>query len=175
MYGETNELPLRAETTTLQELLKIVQADLGPEALIELDQELVLALECPICKTVENVLQPLDRVSFESAHCPACGTLRETKMAHLIAGDEPFLNRTLSSIGVPPLHILRAFNNQEYRFYELTGDLKETLHFNHFTESASHPKSILRNRLHLGEEVNLPCEEVSSARGRVIMHDEHTS
>ena len=174
MYGEINELPLRAETTTLQELLSIVQADLGPEALIELDQELVLALECPICKTIENVLQPLDRISFESAHCPVCGTLRETQMTHLITGEEPFLNRTLSSMGVPPLHILRAFNNQEYRFYELTGDLKEALHFNHFMESASHPKSILHNRLHLGEEVNLPAFDASSAHGRVIVHDEQT-
>jgi hypothetical protein len=39
----------------------------------------------------------------------------------------------LLSIGVPPLHILRARNSVEYCFFELTGDLEETLHFAHFT------------------------------------------
>ncbi len=39
---------------------------------------------------------------------------------------------TLAEAGVPALHILRAYNAQEYRFYELSGDLKEALHFSHF-------------------------------------------
>ena len=59
---------------------------------------------------------------------------------------EPFLNRTLASVGIPPLHILRAFNAQEYRFYELTGDLREALHFNDFEETSptrkeAHPQA----------------------------------
>ena len=171
IYGEISELPSRAETTTLSDLLSIAQADLGPEAVIELDQELILALECPTCKTVETVLRPISEVSFESAHCPACGTLRETQMTHVITGEEPFLNHTLASLGVPPLHILRAFNYQEYRFYELTGDLEQALHFAHFEESATHPKSILRQRLRLGEQVDIDNLDENPARGRVVFHD----
>lgn len=171
IYGEVTELPLRAETATLEDLFKIAQADLGPGAVIELDQELILALECPRCKTVEQVLRPISEVSFEAAHCPVCGSLRETQMTHVITGEEPYLNRTMSSVGVPQLHILRAFNQQEYRFYELTGDLEEALHFSHFEESPQHPRSALRQRLHLGEAVELD-DESNPARGRVLFHDE---
>lgn len=170
-YGEVTELPARAEMLTLNDLLEIARADLGEDALIELDQELILALECPTCRTRETLLKPISEVSFESAHCPICGAMRETEMAHTISGGEPFLNRTLASVGVPPLHILRAYNEQEYRFYELTGDLEEALHFQHFTESTRQQHPSIRQRLRLGEEVELDDEAVNPAHGRVIFHD----
>jgi hypothetical protein len=88
--------------------------------MIELDQELITSLSCPVCHTLEQVLKPLNTVSFEAGHCPTCGTLRETELTHVITGDENFLHRTLANVGVPALHILRAHNGQEYRFYELT-------------------------------------------------------
>lgn len=128
-YGEITELPARAARTTLDDLLRIACADLGVNAVVELDQELVTKLECPNCHTVEEVLRPLSEVTFEAGHCPTCGILREASMTHVITGEEPFLHRTLSSVGVPPLHVIRAHNGVEYRFYELTGDLNEALHF----------------------------------------------
>jgi hypothetical protein len=170
-YGEISELPARAESTTMQELLRIVRADLGPDAVIELDQELILALECPDCKTVEQVLQPISQVSFEAAHCPTCGILRETRMSHVITGDENFLYRTLASLGVPPLHILRAYNTQEYRFYELTGDLEDALHFSDFDESAPASRERIRQRIRLGEVVKLKDIRINPASGRIVLHD----
>ncbi len=83
-YGEITELPARAETTTLQDILHIARADLGLDATLELDQELVLSLECPQCKTITPILQPMSDVTFEDAHCPYCGTLREAKLTHVI-------------------------------------------------------------------------------------------
>ncbi len=134
IYGDITELPdRRATDTTLAQMLEIARAELGEEAVLELDQEIVLALECHTCHTVTEVLKPVSRVSLEEGRCPGCGELREVHMSHVITGDEPFLERTLLSIGVPPLHILRARNSVEYRFFELTGDLEETLHFAHFT------------------------------------------
>ncbi|MCX8062531.1 MAG: ThiF family adenylyltransferase, partial [Anaerolineales bacterium] len=171
VYGEITELPLRAETLTAGDLLRIAQSDLGTNAIVELDQEIILTLECPRCKTKEPILRPIAEVSFEAAHCPICGALRETEMTHVVSGEEPFLNRTLASLGVPPLHILRAYNDQEYRFYELSGDQEQALHFSHFEESESHPRTILRQRLRLGEEVELEDIEVNPARGRVTLHD----
>jgi len=126
----------RATDTTLAQMLEIARAELGEEAVLELDQEIVLALECHTCHTVTEVLKPVSRVSLEEGRCPGCGELREVHMSHVITGDEPFLGRTLLSIGVPPLHILRARNSVEYRFFELTGDLEETLHFAHFIAPA---------------------------------------
>jgi hypothetical protein len=149
IYGEITELPARAEHTTLNELLRIARADLGPQAIIELDQELITALKCPVCKSVEKILKPLSEVSFEAGHCPVCGTLRETDLTHVITGEEDFLDHTLSRVGVPPLHILRAQNGREYRFYELSGDLAEELHFSHFENSELQPPS--QGRVRLGE------------------------
>jgi molybdopterin/thiamine biosynthesis adenylyltransferase len=82
IYGEIIELPLRAERATLTDLFKVVKADLGDGAVLELDQELVLSLECPLCHTITPVLRPLAQVSFEEGHCPECGTLRETSLTH---------------------------------------------------------------------------------------------
>jgi adenylyltransferase/sulfurtransferase len=134
-YGDITELPARAERTTLDDILRIACADLGLNAVIELDQELVTKLECPNCHTVEEVLRPLSEVTLEDGNCPTCGILREASLTHTITGEETFLHRTLSSVGVPPLQIIRAHNGVEYRFYELSADLDDALHFRHFESS----------------------------------------
>jgi hypothetical protein len=120
---------------------------------IELDQELVTSLECPNCHTLEQVMKPMSEVTFEAGHCPTCGILRDAQFTHVITGEETFLHRTLSSVGIPPLHILRAQNGTEYRFYELTGDLPEALHFRHFERNGSQPEP-----LHIGERIRLKGE-----------------
>jgi len=164
-YGDITELPLRADTTTLEDMLQIAHRDLGPDAVIELDQELVLALNCPQCGTREEVLQPISAVGFNRAHCPTCGLLREIEMTHTISGDENFLSSTLANIGVPPLHILRAYNTEEYRFYELNGDLKDTLHFNHFERPSSEAPIKLTGRIKLKDRV------VLKKRPKIIIHE----
>jgi len=164
-YGEINELPLRADTTTLGDLLMIARRDLGSEAVIELDQELVLSLTCPQCGTREEVLEPISEVGFNRAHCPACGLLRETELSHTITGEENFLSRTLASLGVPPLHILRAFNASEYRFYELNADLPDALHFSHFEKPAYETPIKLSGRIKLSDKV------VIKSRPKITLHD----
>jgi len=153
-YGEITELPARVERTTLDDLLRIACADLGLNAIIELDQELVTKLECPTCHTVEEVLRPLSEVTLEAGNCPTCGILREASMTHVITGEEPFLHRTLASVGVPALHIIRAHNGQEYRFYELTGDLADALHFRDFesTVKLGDARPAARIRIKEGKE-----------------------
>jgi molybdopterin/thiamine biosynthesis adenylyltransferase len=167
IYGDVTELPLRAGQATLAELLRLARADLGPEAMLELDQELIVALECRVCGTHDRVLRPLSEVSLQAAHCPTCGELRETHMTHNLTGDEDFLDRTLASVGVPPLHILRAHNAQEFRFYELTGDLPEAIHFRHFEGG----RAGNGRRIRLGSEVRPPDVGSKRAQGRVVFKD----
>jgi len=61
------------------------------------------------------------------------------------------------------LHILRATNGAEFRFYELTGDLPAALHFNDFDEAVP---GLHAPRVRLGEAV--PGE---SPAGRVHLID----
>ena len=169
IYGDITELSINAHTTTLHELLQIIKADLGEDAAIELDQEIVLELECMHCNTAEKIISPMSKVSFEAAHCPNCGNMREVKMTHLITGDEPFLHHTLISVGIPPLHIVRANNAEEYRFYELTGDLAETLHFNHFTDTLD--ETSVRERIKIGESVKNISQDEQPAAIKIKIKD----
>jgi adenylyltransferase/sulfurtransferase len=164
IYGDIIELDKRALDTTLIDMLQIARSDLGPDTVIELDQELVLSLECQKCQVVEDVMKPISLVSFDAAHCPTCGLVRQVEMTHAVVGDEPFLNLTLDALGVPPLHIIRAHNGREYRFYELTGDLASTLHFRHFERPA----------IKIGKESPVsqkPQSAESPATGRIRMHE----
>jgi adenylyltransferase/sulfurtransferase len=171
VYGPVTELPAKAATSSLKELLGIAQTDLGPSAVLELDQELILSLECPQCKTTERILRPLSQVSFEAGHCPVCGVLRQVNMTHVITGEEDFLSRTLAGVGVPPLHILRAHNGQEYRFYELTGDLTEGLHFHHFQAPTASHQPLGRPRIRLQEEAPAPDGRRNPAAGRIVLRN----
>ena len=171
-YGEITELPARVARTTLDDLLRIACADLGVNAVIELDQELVTKLECPTCHTVEEVLRPLSEVTFEAGHCPTCGILREAFMTHVITGNEPFLHRTLASVGVPPLHVVRAHNGEEYRFYELTGDLNEALHFRDFQstiklDEKKQPRIRISDKLQVKVSKDTPVLKLRGARVRL--------
>jgi molybdopterin/thiamine biosynthesis adenylyltransferase/DNA-binding transcriptional regulator YhcF (GntR family) len=169
IYGDINELPLRAERATLTDLFTVVKADLGDGALLELDQELVLSLECPLCHTVTPVLRPLAQVTFEDGHCPECGTLRETSLTHEINGSEDFLHHTLASLGIPPLQILRAHNQNEYRFYELTGDLPDALHFRHYERVEPQESHSLRKRIRIQDESSR--ETLTIRKKRIKLHD----
>jgi adenylyltransferase/sulfurtransferase len=170
IYGDVTELPAMAGKTTLGEMMRIIHADLGADALLELDQELILTLNCTVCQSRERVMQPISNVTFKSAHCPTCGALREIDMTHTVTGKEDFLQMTLAEVGVPPLHILRAYNPREYRFYELTGDLKETLHFNHFEKPSlvGAPREI---KVHLGEEETSIGEKPKDIGSRITLRE----
>ena len=74
-------------------------------------------------------------------------------------------------MGIPSLHIVRAHNGVQYRFYELTGDLQDSLHFHDFEQThikvapapAAHGKSHVR----LKAEVKLKDGPANSAGRRV--------
>ncbi|MBI2331255.1 MAG: ThiF family adenylyltransferase [Chloroflexi bacterium] len=172
-YGTITELPARAERTTLDDLLRIACADLGLNAVVELDQELVTKFECPNCHTEEEVLRPLNEVTLEAGNCPNCGVLRETFLTHVITGEEKFLHRTLASVGVPPLHIIRAHNGEEYRFFELTGDAEDALHFHDFeskvkVEESKAPRIRLKDAaLHIKDVKSSPVLRVRPGRIRL--------
>ena len=171
VYGDITELPLKSAHTSIRDLLHIAQVDLGNQAVLEFDQEIILSLTCPTCHTTEQVFKPISSVSFQAAHCAVCGTLREIEMSHTIDGSETYLDRTLLSMGVPPLHVIRANNGSEFRFYELTGDLPDALHFNHFNQ-LEEEFSLPNLRIRLGEEMDQPDLNETVIKPRITLRDE---
>jgi molybdopterin/thiamine biosynthesis adenylyltransferase/predicted RNA-binding Zn-ribbon protein involved in translation (DUF1610 family) len=127
-YETIEELPeASAAGTTLHQMLAIARGRLGPGARLELDYELVTEFQCPACGNREAVFEPLRRLDGRRAQCPACGQQRQGVITHAIAGEEPYLERTLAEIGVPPLHVVTARSGREYAHFELTGDAASCL------------------------------------------------
>jgi molybdopterin/thiamine biosynthesis adenylyltransferase/predicted RNA-binding Zn-ribbon protein involved in translation (DUF1610 family) len=116
------KLPETTVDTTLGELLALAQERLGPEAVLEFDGEVVVAMECPDCGMREPVFKKMARLYEGTASCPSCGSRREMVLTHRITGDEPYLERTLGEFDVAPLSIIRARNGQERIYLEMTGD-----------------------------------------------------
>lgn len=124
------ELPAAtAASSTVGDLLSEARRRLGDEAVIEFDSELVTALLCPGCKSETPLFKRMTRLYENEVVCPECGQRREMQLTHRINGDEPFLDRTLAEMDIPPLGIVRARNGQERVYLELTGDKESFLRF----------------------------------------------
>ncbi len=123
------ELPaITAAGTTVGELLALARDQLGPETVLELGHELVVALQDVDGDTLTPVFQRMARLSDNVLTGPD-GQRRELVLTHRISGDEDFLQRTLAEIDIPPLDILRARNGSQRLYLELTGDREHFLRF----------------------------------------------
>jgi molybdopterin/thiamine biosynthesis adenylyltransferase len=108
--------------TTLGALLERAKADLGPGTVLEFNQPLLIAFECPACGDHERVGRPVGSVLETRAHCPRCGVQRQAVQVPSVAGGEPFLDMALADAGVPRFDVVGARNKLARRGYELAGD-----------------------------------------------------
>lgn len=124
------ELPqTTARGTRVDELLRWIQDEMGEGAFVELDQELVTSWLCVSCGATEDVLLPLSRLDRAPTACLQCGGARTMVTTHRLTGTERFADCTLAELGIPPLHVLTARKDQHYRYFELTGDVKDVIEF----------------------------------------------
>jgi adenylyltransferase/sulfurtransferase len=121
-YEPVETIEASVAHTTAGEFLERVRADLGPQAVIETNHDLLAALGCSRCGTSEPRFSSLGRVSEREGRCPACGEHRVPQTYHTIDGSESFLDRTLAELGVPPWEVLGARAGLEHRYYEFAGD-----------------------------------------------------
>jgi adenylyltransferase/sulfurtransferase len=107
-FGEPIRLGAPATGVRVGDLLKRAQAELGPEAVVELNQEIVRELECPGCGRREEILAPVGKVAEEQARCPAC---QQERIAHMLCEldrDCGLMDRTAAEIGIPPFDVVSA-------------------------------------------------------------------
>lgn len=122
-YEDIREMPeWKASSTTVGEVLAHIRTDLGDEAVLDLERELVESLECNHCNTIEYVYAQLGEISEQDAKCPKCGEERHANLTHSLEGNDRYNNRTLSEMGVPPFDIVTGRAGFEMVHYELTGD-----------------------------------------------------
>lgn len=126
--GEIVSLDARADALTVRELLSLARERLGPTAEIEMGRDILEKLVCPKCHGSETMFASLGKVTADKAPCPTCPDVRRDVVTfHKIRGDEPFIDQTLASIGVPAFDILIARAGGRSVGFELSGDAADVL------------------------------------------------
>jgi adenylyltransferase/sulfurtransferase len=120
--GRVIPLGRSAAGVTVGELLARAGSDLGEGAVLEFNQELLLALCCPRCGAEEAVLRPLGSVSEGAAECPKCRVERAPIRVPSVVGGEPFLGRSFAEIGVPRFDIVAGRKGMVRVGYEFSAD-----------------------------------------------------
>lgn len=121
-YGHIRKLHKGVATTTLGELLLEVKRELGDKAIIEFNNDMIEALECPHCGKSETLFKPLGKTTEKEAICPTCSNERKPKTFHSINGDESFLDKTFYEIGIPLWEVVVGRQNKDEVFLEFDLD-----------------------------------------------------
>jgi len=121
------EMPVRAREVRLRDALGWAREALGEGARLEFARELLLSLDCPACGASERVLKSLTAVTEREAPCPRCQERRAPQLFHAVAGNEDFLDLTLSQVGVPDWDIVKGRKGDRVVGFELAGDRADAL------------------------------------------------
>lgn len=127
VYEGIETLGDSVDSLTAGDLLARAQRDLGGGAVVELNQDLLAELYCAACDARQPLHASLGKVSEKTARCPRCGAHRAPTLFHTLDGTQPWLDRTLAQLGVPPWDILTARAGYETRHYEMGGDRAQVL------------------------------------------------
>ena len=126
-YDPVQELPWRVGHTQAGTLLERAQGDLGPMAVLDMNQDLLAGLTCELCKETEPLFASLGKVTEDRGRCPRCGNHRTPKIYHTIDGrDRTLTDRTLAELGVPLWDVVGGRAGTKQTYYEFRGD-KEAL------------------------------------------------
>ncbi|MFK7805597.1 MAG: ThiF family adenylyltransferase [Anaerolineae bacterium] len=111
----------RSDQITLAELLAIAKKELGDEAVLEFSTELIVSMTDPETKETEPVFKRMVSLT-ENALTGTSGSQKQMELTYRITGEEDFLDKTLAEIDQPPMTIIRARNDDQSVYLEMTGD-----------------------------------------------------
>ena len=103
-------------TTTFAEMLERASAELGRDAHLELEREVLHALRCSTCDTRESVDLPITAVRRGAAICPGCGGERRLELVHRITEGSDLLDQTPRDVGLPGGDVVAMVNGAARRF-----------------------------------------------------------
>ena len=112
-----------AETTTVADALAEARRLVGPDAELEFARDVLEKLVCPACGNQETLFMSLGKVPADKSACPVCkAPRREAVTFYKVRGTEPFLDKTLAQVGVPPFDVLVARAGDRAVGIELSAD-----------------------------------------------------
>ncbi|MEX2316814.1 MAG: ThiF family adenylyltransferase [Pirellulales bacterium] len=125
--GPIESLPWSVAKTTAGDFLERVRSDLGPDAVIETNHDLLSGLACAACQRTYPRLASLGKVTEADGLCPQCGEPCAPQMYHTIGSDSPLLEKTLFELGVPLWDIILGRAGIKQLAYEFAGDWRAVL------------------------------------------------
>ena len=123
-----HEAPAPIESTnltsasTVRELCDTAKRLLGGLDALDFAREIVSRLECQACGEKTDVLQPAQKISADSILCKKCNAERIPSFMHSLSADNPYLDRSLSGIGLPLWDIVWARYGEKAVGIEISGD-----------------------------------------------------
>jgi adenylyltransferase/sulfurtransferase len=124
---EIVSLDASVDSMTARGLLQKAASIAGGPREIELNRDILEKLVCPKCKREESLYVSLGKIKADRAICPDCKTRREVVTFDKIRGNEPFLDRPLSQIGVPPFDIVTVRTGERSIGIEFSADASKVL------------------------------------------------
>jgi adenylyltransferase/sulfurtransferase len=118
-FAEASVVP---EHVTLGALLQQAHEELGDDAVLDFEHEIVTAMTCAACDETVSVMRPLDGLTVGAALCPACGDERRAELAHgVTSSDVDLLAMSPEALGLPPRDIVTGRSGTRRRHYLLGG------------------------------------------------------
>jgi molybdopterin/thiamine biosynthesis adenylyltransferase len=118
-YGTPDDVPLGA-SNKVEELFAAV----GGTAL-HLDRDLLVGLECPVCRVAREVMKPLALTTLREGRCADCGGVMKTTIVHAVEKGGPLEGRTLREVGVPPFDVVKVQTARSGIYARLAKDRAE--------------------------------------------------
>jgi adenylyltransferase/sulfurtransferase len=122
---------------TAQRFIEGVRRKLGPDVVIEFNNDILSRLSCPSCKTERAVFRSLGTVTEREGKCPQCGEACQLETLASLYGNEDFLDRSIGALGIPPFDILTARNGDTRMHVLFDGDAESVLGPLHESRNAS--------------------------------------
>lgn len=126
-FESIEEMDWQVQGLTLRQALEQIQADLGEEAVLELNREIVHQMTCDQCSVSVPASRLLGKMTEADAACPKCGEVMALKMCHSVSGKEAFIDKTFAEIGLPVFDIIAGRCGMVEKYYEFSGDKADAL------------------------------------------------
>jgi len=123
-------VPLRENSAqlTLRDIHQRAQADLGcSEVCVEFSRDIIHKLVCRECGAEEEVFAPVGTIPYARGACSRDGKVREVVALHSYRGGEPFGQRPLAELGLPPFDVLCGRGGGKEIHYLVAGDASSVL------------------------------------------------
>jgi adenylyltransferase/sulfurtransferase len=108
--------------TTLAEIWREAERQIGKLDAIDFAREIVERLECSACGQRTEVFQAAEKIKEAQLLCPACGAECAATFLHSINGQSACLGRTVREAGLPVWDVVWARRGSDVRGFEISGD-----------------------------------------------------